>query len=395
MKKLLQLFAGCCLFLAGSASVFAQNYQPFRQNLTYHYIAQDSIYSMRIDSAKVVNGDSVFVFNPIARKGGPSITNCPPPGRLYLEYAVHPNNQFGAQMRKMANGDYIFRTYQGGEFLLKTNAAIGQSWSAISNPAVTATLASRTFEVVKNTVSDSVLTFTLSDGKTIKLTKNYGFLKAPNLSQYFDTYFKPRELEFYALPEKGLGNAISSPFAIFDFQPGDKFGYHKQSLSQHNNVCAESWERREILTRTASLNGDTIYYTIETQRLSKGYGSPNAPWGMCQGSKYTTLFPKGTYTLKIHKNSMAVTKVLSNGFIAGEQMAWRASPVSKAIVTKAQFHNRAQMHFNHLTYDTCSKTFSSGVDYSVYNSYAVGLGEIRSDTYSTSTESTVLECYTK
>ena len=394
MKKLLPFAAAFIVFLLAGTNLFAQNYQPFRKGLTYHYLAQDSIYSMRIDSAKVVNGDSVFVFNPIARKGGPSVSNCPPPGGLYMEYAVHPNNQFGRQMRKLSNGDYSFKTHQGAEFLLKTKAAIGQSWSAFSNPNITATLISRTFEPVKNTVSDSVLTFTLSNGKTIKLSKNYGFLKAPNLSQYSDAYFKPRELEFYALPEKGLGHVISSPFAIFDFQPGDKFSLYYKHLDVHNYVCQEEWTEREIKTRTTS--GDTIIYSIEEQRLTKGYGSPGAPMGWCSASKATTLTPKYIYDLKISADFPNAPYALSHGFIAGRDLFYQDSRISKGIIRKAQYNFREQMQFTNLGFDTCSKIFSPGVDYGVQNTYSVGLGETRREIFSMgATETTTLECYTK
>ncbi|MFC5271528.1 T9SS type A sorting domain-containing protein [Adhaeribacter terreus] len=394
MRKLLPAFAVIFALIISGTTVSAQNYQPFRKGLTYHYIARDSIYSMRIDSAKVVNGDSVFVFNPIARKGGPSISNCMPPGGLYLEYAVHPNNQFGSQMQKKTNGDYIFKTYQGAEFLLKTKAAIGQSWSAFSNPAITATLTSRTFEPVKNTVSDSVLTYTLSNGKTIKLSKNYGFLKAPNLSQYSDAYFKPRELEFYALPEKGLGNTINSPFAIFDFQPGDKFSLYYKHLDVHNSVCQEEWTEREIKARSTS--GDTIIYSIEEQRLSKGYGSPGAPMGWCSASKATTLTPKYTYDLKISADFPNAPYALSHGFIAGGSLFSQDSRVSKAIISQAKYNYREQMQFTNLGFDSCSKIFSPGVDYGVQNTYSVGLGETRREIFSMgATETTTLECYTK
>ena len=228
----------------------------------------------------------------------------------------------------------------------------------------------------------------------IKLSKNYGFLKAPNFSQYSDAYFKPRELEFYSLPEKGLGNTISSPFAIYDFQPGDKFGYHYESKKHNNSVCREDWERREILTRTS--NGDTIYYTVETQTLSKSYGNPAAPWGMCQTPSNTILSPKRTYVLKVYPNSFEATNVLSHGFFAGEHHAVHGSPVSKVIITKPQFNNREQLHFNNLMYDTCSKIFSPAIDNDFQNAYTVGLGETLREYFTGSgTETTIMECYTK
>ncbi|MBK0404144.1 T9SS type A sorting domain-containing protein [Adhaeribacter sp. BT258] len=394
MKKMLPVFAVIFAFIISVTTVSAQNYQPFRKGLTYHYIARDSIYSMRIDSAKVVNGDSVFVFNAMARKGGPSVSNCPPPPIFHLEYAVHPNNQFGSQMRKMPNGDYVFKTHQGAEFLLKTKAPIGQGWTALANPAITATLTSRTFEPVKNTVSDSVLTYTLSNGKTIKLSKNYGFLKAPNLSQYSDAYFKPRELEFYAIPEKGLGHTISSPFAIFDFQPGDQFSLYYKHLTVHNSVCQEEWTKREVKTRTT--NGDTILYSIEEQQLTKGYGTPGAPMGWCSASRASTLTPKYTYVLKIYPDFPNAPYALSHGFVAGTDFIRQDSRVSKGIIRKTQYNFREQMQFTNLGFDTCSKIFSLGVDYAIQNTYTVGLGETRREIFSMgAVETTILECYTK
>src|SRR5688572_12523864 len=217
MKKSLLTCLGIFFFAFSFLAAQAQNFQPFRKGPTYHYIAQDSIYSLRVDSVKVVSGDSVFVFNPIARKGGtPSGPNCPGTPPAPAMYAVHANNQFGSQMRKTSVRDYIFKTTQGQEFLLKTKATVGQSWTFNAFANLTATLTAKGIEPVA-TISDSVFTYNLSNGKVLKLSKNYGFVTTPNFITYTDTYFKPKDLAFYALPEKGIGQTISSPLTIYNF----------------------------------------------------------------------------------------------------------------------------------------------------------------------------------
>ncbi|KAA9333545.1 T9SS type A sorting domain-containing protein [Adhaeribacter soli] len=378
MKRPLRLSALLAMFCLGGTAAFAQNFQPFRKGPTYHFIAGDSLYSLRIDSVKVVAGDSVFVFNPIARKGAQSSAQgCSPGSTGPAAYTVHPNNQFGRQMRKAPNGEYIFRTVQGQEYLLKTKVATGQSWAFNPNNStsnLTATLSAKTVETIQS-VMDSVYTYTLSNGKTIKLSKNYGFTATPNFISDTDPYFKPKDLAFYALPEKGIGQPVSSPFVIFGFQPGDEFMYHSVEEGSSGSTCTEEWLHRTILSRRNSANGDSIYYSVREQRLVKSYGMPSAPVGWCQTPSGTTLHNPTTNTLIITKKTQPVTAALSNGFdpVPGFQ-----GQVVTGIYRNSQFNQRMQMASQEYDYDPCSQTFNLFVHGGSYFRHGVGLGLVYS-----------------
>ena len=326
---------------------------------------------------KVVAGDSVFVFNPIARKGASGSAPGCTFGSGPAAYAVHANNQFGRQMRKAPNGDYIFSTVQGQEYLLKTKAATGQSWAfnptnATSN--LTATLSAKAVETIQS-VTDSVYTYTLSNGKTIKLSKNYGFTATPNFISDTDSYFKPKDLAFYSLPEKGIGQPVSSPFHIFDFQPGDEFMYHSVEEGSSGATCSEEWLHRTILSRRNSPTGDSIYYSVREQRLTKSYGMPTAPSGWCRGSSGTTLHNPTTGSLTITQKTQPVTAALSNGFKAGPNIQGQ---VVKGIYRKAQFNQRMQIASEGFNYDSCAQTFNFVIHGGSQIRYGVSLGLVYS-----------------
>lgn len=377
MKKnlLTSLGIAACAMLCMAAQ--AQQYQPFRKGPTYHYIAQDSIYSLRVDSVKVVNGDSVFVFNPIARKvQQPAGQNCIPFINGYL-YSIQAQNQFGNRMVKKANGDYIFKLSGNQEFLLKTKVPIGTTWTAYANSAITATLLVKTLEPVTQANPDSIITFLLSNGKTIKLSKNFGFTKTQNLASLADPYFKPKEFNFYAFPEKGIGQTISNPFAIYNFQPGDKFAYYEFSRTAPTywDICYEEWTRLEVLTRRNSPNGDSIYYTIREERLTKGYGSPNAPTNWCHVPTATTLHPAKTISMVVTADFQPATYALWSGYYAPPAAAYFDGMAGNTLFVNSMYNQREQMRLHRLPYDNCKQAFGIRLDRSAEFGFTRGLGE--------------------
>lgn len=377
MKKLLH--AGF-LFVVSLVcqQAIAQNYQPFRKGLTYHFISQDSIYSMRIDSAKVVAGDSVFVFNQTVKKIKSQVPGlaCTPSGNLYAAYQPQKNNQFGSQIIKKQNGDYIFRTIQGQEFLLKTKAAINQSWNFNSTANLSVTLTAKAIESL-STTSDSVYTYSLSNGKQIKLSKNFGFITTPNFVTYADSYFKPKTLQFYALPEKGLGSKISEPFQIYDFVVGDKFMYYLKSYDSSpigQSLCIEEWKQYEVMNKRISANGDSIYYSLKLDRLQKGYGSPNAPTGMCQTPTGSTIFPPFIETLIVTKRSPENLLTLSNSYFS-PSINYYNSVVSEGIFKKSDYNFREQLQLSYYEFKPCANAFIGRVDNGIIVKYGVGIGK--------------------
>lgn len=374
MKNLL-LTTGFLLVSVLFLSASAQNFQPFRKGLTYHFTSQDSVFSMRIDSVKMENGDSVFVFNETIKPAPANTTgNCDQQQVIY-QFLVRKNNQFGYKMLAKANREYVFQAETGQEFTLKTKAAVGQSWQFSAAPAVTATLTAKAVEPVA-TVSDSVLTFTLSNGQIIKLSKTYGFVKAPNFIALTDASFKPKDLEFYALPEKQVGQAISNPLQIFDFQPGDKFGYHSTMFVGFNNStpCTEDWVIVEVLSRSNVAGG--VSYGLKRETLIWNHGFPTAPAPFCQNNPGTTT-TSTTGTLVITENSFPEVSRLTAGFYA-PQTGGLYGNYSIGILKTSKYNQRPQTASRFMQFCPSLNAFISGVDGGTTKAwYGVGLGEIK------------------
>jgi hypothetical protein len=386
MKKTLRVCFFGFLTLLFAAPAFAQNYQPFRKGLTYHFMAQDSIYSLRVDSVKVVNGDSVFVFNQTTKELNSTVNNpaCTP-ANFYGSYAIRSQNQFGKQMTKKPNGEFVFRTLQGQEFLLKTKASVGQTWVVNTTNNLTAILSQKFIGTVAPGIQDSIFLYNFNTGGQIQLSKKYGFFSTINFASFSDPTFTPKTLNFYKLPEKQIGSPISSPFSVHNFQVGDKFMLHKRNYTGilGNNICTEQWNQIRILSRRNSVNNDTIYYTLERQQLYKAYGNAGAPAPFCNQATATTLNPAVTENLAITANTNSETFSLSNSFKVFQQTGPLNGMVSKGIIRTSLFNQREQLLFHQVPYLACAKTFTFMVDYSRKLNYAVGLGRTYEEISST------------
>jgi hypothetical protein len=345
----------------------AQNYQPFRRNHLYQFIARDSVYSMRIDTAKVVGGDSVFVFNPTAKPGiiRTGSANCVGTNSLYH---AQTNNQFGHWMKELPNGDYIFHAAQGKEFLLKTQTPLNSSWSVSSNPSINATVVSITMDTF-NGVTDLVKTINLNNGTQIKLSQNYGFVQAPNFMAYVpNSDFKRRTLLMHKLPVKKPFH--SSILKYYDFQPGDKFSFFTDSSV--TTLRHHIWDQYEILSRVDGIFGDEITYTLTHQRLLKS-------WGWSPGT-FTQISPATTYnyTVSIYDyfpdGELATNEFHEPGaYIYG--LGYGLGTVLTKTTRNSNFNQRETSTFTNQHYSQQCKTFYFVYDFNRDFEYTAGLGK--------------------
>ncbi|MDX5345762.1 MAG: T9SS type A sorting domain-containing protein [Hymenobacteraceae bacterium] len=372
MKKLYTLL-GVAAMLLGATATQAQDYMPLRPNHTHHFsdAAQDSIFSLKIDSVYTVGADSVFMLNKMGRHVNfESSQACSVNGILYWM----EDNLLGQRMVKQSNGDYLFISSASDTFTIKTRVPVGQSWNFRNNGSVTASVTAKAVEAVSGR-TDSVITYSLSNGKTIKLSKNYGFVKIHALRAYYQPNTAHSEWQFFALPEKGVGKATLNALTIYDYQVGDSLGWHRQNFSSSGVLCNESWLRKHILNKTTNATQDTVWYEVERQSLAKYYGSSgqNPPPGMgCMGPNRTDPLITDTVTEMYTRNSKTRENLTTRQMI--EHLP-RLFSINTSIY-KSNINSRyvAKLEGEMLVYDSCAKALRVLPDGFVERKFMEGVG---------------------
>lgn len=299
-KRYLSLVAG--LLLAGAAHA-QQPWQPFRPGLSYQYhqagTPGDTTHVLRLAGAgTAVAGttDTLYRFPSMVRKAKPSAATCSTSLREL------PDNLFGATLLSQPRSVFVLGSPNGRRLTLRPRYAVGQSWPT-GLAGLTASVSSRTVQPVLGGAADSVVTITFSDGKLLRLSKRHGLLEGPSLDSYLNGRYVRRMLTLSALPERGLGTALTGFKAVYDFQPGDVFQYANVTL------CGSSQRQDSVLTRQTSRTGDTITYTMQTWLANR-----------VVGGRYCTALPGITYSTSIttlRVSSASYIDVLTNYFQYG------------------------------------------------------------------------------
>lgn len=353
-----------------------QDYEPLKNGFVTQYIARDSIYSIESSGAGVID------LNKVVKKGkirvGPA--TCIGNNTAYHEQL---NNQFGEEIRVLPGGEYSFVVASGTTFpkqeqlfLLKTRIAVGTTWLMNASANLSASLVSKSVGTFCG-VSDSVLTYNLSDGKQIVLSKNYGLVQAPNFPAYVaNSDFKKRVLQLYKLPESTWANTFNSPLKIYDFQPNDRFSYYRKDAN--STFYTEELYQNKILTRRNSPGGDSIYYTVEHRKLTRQglTFNPNST------GPYTAV-PTVIQNLIITADTNPELNKLTNGYLPNAtffQNQDRAL-VNVAIKKYNRYHQREVFKFTDYAHTPsngqgCGNTFYYSPDVERYVSYGYGLGKV-------------------
>jgi hypothetical protein len=198
----LYLFA--CLFIHLSA----QSYQPFLPG-KLHYFTSTPNYSVRIDSVGEINGDSTFWMNEIAIS---------PPSGCQNQYHYLPGQEglYGDRFVELPGGMLAFISRSGDSATFQTQAAVGTTWAFATTGNLTATLSSRS-QMTFLGVTDSVLTYDISDGQQFQLSEHYGFLSGVALGHYLNGG-NLSVTTLYELP------SVPDFKKFYDWQPGDSYG---------------------------------------------------------------------------------------------------------------------------------------------------------------------------
>ncbi len=316
-------------------------WRPFRPGLVYAFAQAAStgtLHTLRTDSAyATTTGDSVYTFNRLLR----------PISASSALYGKSRNNLLGARLRWQpgthdfyleANAEPALGITQATTLFLRPTVAVGNTWAASTQPALTATLSSRTLGAVGN-AADSLVTITLSNGQVLIVSKHYGLVQGPQwltLAPGSSTWYQPSP------PQAGLG--FYDPLKLFVLNVGDELGYDLIDYAFGAGlVCSWGYMLRRITGR--QLTADSLVLRFSQQRRATISGAPGcsaagttvssvstgrwaislrtgrsaqfSPFTLLTG-EYTVVGPTSSPTLLIGRS--VGTRAAGNGCLSGAQI---------------------------------------------------------------------------
>jgi hypothetical protein len=288
MKRFYPVLATALLIAAATQAATAQAalWRPFQPGRIYTYgdaaAPTAGRHTLRVDSSyATTSGDSVYAFNQLMRQVFPG----------QLSYYRSRNNLFGARLRwQPGSTDYYLEANSetvGGNAVtpiaisvrLQPRAAVGSTWSASSQPALMATLTSRSFDTSKQ---DTVATITFSNGQVVKLGRQTGLLQGPQWLNLTASSAATWEASHAPQP---LAQSLYSPLALFTLQPGDVLGYVREQSAFSFMPCYSGNILRRIVSRHQT--ADSLVLTYQEQERMQYFAGPT-----CGGTG-------GTYTSPI------------------------------------------------------------------------------------------------
>ena len=288
------VLAAVLITLLGPAGQRAQAqapaWRPFRPGFIYSFgqvggPATQVVHTLRVDSAyATAAGDSVYTFNRLLRHPVPS---------AYF-YLKSRNNLLGTRLRwQPGTADYYLEANAeptlGGPaqpvaVLLRPRVAVGSTWVASAQPALTATLSSRALSPV-GTDTDTVATITLSNGQQFMLSRRYGLVQGPQWLTLASSGTLPATYKLWDVPQAGLGSY--DPRGLFALGVGDELGYYSEYyLFAVPILCRQAYTLRRILARQQT--ADSLTFVYQQQRLSVASTYPGCATG-------AGLTPIGTF----------------------------------------------------------------------------------------------------
>ena len=262
MKK--QLIFPVLIFVV-TTNLLSQNWEPLNLSVKYNYQIDTADYitnTLWIDSVQVIEEDSVFYFNRIM------IIN---PTNNYYAYKNQPQFLM-RQIRKESDSLYIFSDTT--EFIIKPLANYSDTWIFNEENAVSAEITSETEEEVFGQL-DSVKVVSLSNGKSIKISKNFGIL------EFFDW---ETDAVYNLVGIEGnqeFGDQVPNFWDFYNFHVGDtiereEYDYHYEydnyeySYSRYEKYIINSVE---ITTDEVICEISGMYYSYSWDSYGGSYSS--------------------------------------------------------------------------------------------------------------------------
>lgn len=304
------------LLLLGGLRAQGQDpaWRPFRPGFVYSFSASGpaptAVHTLRVDSAYATPaGDSVYAINRLLR---------PRPGSSPYPLLKSRNNLLGARLRwRPGTADYYLEANAepalGGPaapvaLLLRPRAAVGSTWAASAQPALTATLTGRATDPA-GSAFDSVATITLSNGQVLRLSRRRGLLQGPPWLALPASGPLPPTWQQYSPPQPGLGPY--DPRRLFALNAGDEVGYELAAPVFAALQCQSGYRLRRILSRQQT--ADSLIFTYSEQDRVTTTLAPS-----CFGPPVTTTSPvkQGRWAFSLRTGASPQWPFL--GLLAGE-----------------------------------------------------------------------------
>jgi hypothetical protein len=214
----------------------AQNYQTLKYGrIAYFSDLNNNVKCIRIDSAKYQTDSVFYLFRNIQELN----YNC---------YTPNGASRIGEKVIARNDGYNLFFNKKNDTVKIKTNALLNESWTAykISDTIIVAKVINADTisfcgqtdsvkEIGFQAYSSTMLPINLNvNSETIKLSKNFGFVKTLNFllfPDYASDYPFPDEIQEYnlcGLSNPKIGTQNLTWFKVFDFQAGDEIHVHFQ-----------------------------------------------------------------------------------------------------------------------------------------------------------------------
>lgn len=181
----------------------------------------------RIDSVRPDGADSLYYLYRTIRRLNQMDTLVDCQGGILIYHLPMPvltndDHRLGKFMRLKPNGDCEFVYSTGDTFLLRTQATTGQSWTW--EPGVTATVNTVVYESVLSQM-DSVKYISLSNGQMLKLSRNFGLVRAFPFNSIPDIWGQPDTTSIYlwGIPSLGMGAHLPTFEERYQHQHGDEW----------------------------------------------------------------------------------------------------------------------------------------------------------------------------
>ena len=250
------------IVLSTAYSATAQNFQPFRNKFKYQFsytghimnpVQSGLIHGIEVDSAKIIDSDSVFFFNKLA-------TN------TY-------DNFWGNSMVKKPGGEYLFlvKNYnQNDTVRVKTQEPLGTQWTfKLKNILYTIRYERYDLETVLQNQTDFVMTFFVENASgfkdSIKISKNFGLVYSFAFNNDFYTfnntyYLHHTNFNLTYIFNLKIGENKINYFEYFNYDLGDIIEYTSNTGLPSDNPYHIGSDIYKVISKTTSSTGDTITY---------------------------------------------------------------------------------------------------------------------------------------
>jgi hypothetical protein len=243
-----------CLLLLVVCLCHSQNYQPFLFG-KLHFLSAGQNYSVRIDSAGDVGGDSAFWMTPLAL---PPTVNCY--NNNYTHFVPDQEGYFGDHFIQRSDDSYQFIGRNGDTVTFHTQWPIGSPWTFVSGGSLTAAISQRTTVTIGGNV-DSLLYIDVSDGNQYALSQHNGLYAGRNLSFYFNGG-TPLDFTLVEPP------AVPDFKDFFAWQPGDVYN---TVITAYSASGIKTFERWVVLARDESPSGDSLALDLRHYKAQYWY----------------------------------------------------------------------------------------------------------------------------